>query len=634
MAARTPVAVDVVNPRDRVLGGIAAAVGIAFRAGPVHLLASLLLAVVEGVLPIATALATKLLLDGVVGGAGDGVVTSLVVLALAATAMRVLPAAETFLTAELERRIVLAVQDELGRKVIGFRGIAVFEDPQFHDELRMAQQGGQTAPGQLVRLGTALLQQAVTLAGFLVTLLVIGPLLAVLVAAVALPGLWAELALSRQRVSMLFSISPNERRRLFYSLLQNDVRAAREIRVFGSGGLFHGRLLRELRTMQRAERTVDRRVLRTQLGLAVLGGAAIGVAFAHTAAQVLDGTLGVGDIAVVLAGLAGVQGSAAGIVSGIAELSENLLLFDYFRRFVRREDDLSTLADPLPVTGLRRGIEFRGVWFRYREDLPWVLRGVDLTLTAGQATALVGSNGSGKTTLVKLLCRFYDPQRGRITWDGVDLRDLDLDQLRRRLSVVLQDFMEYELGAGENIGLGDVDRMDDRAAVAEAASLAGVHETVTRLPDGYDTLLTRMFADLGEQDDPDAEAGPATGVTLSGGQWQKISLARMFMRTDPDLVILDEPNSALDADAEYEIIRRFRDTLRDRTAVLISHRLNTVLLADQIVVLDQGRVTEAGDHHALLRHGGTYARMFRRQAGSYTAPPGEALLHRVPPDPS
>ncbi|MCY7341492.1 MAG: ABC transporter ATP-binding protein/permease [Pseudonocardia sp.] len=616
------------TPRGRVLGGIAGAVRIAFRAGPAHLLASLLVALVEGVLPIASAWATKVLLDGVVGGSGDGVVTSLVVLALAATAMRVLPATETFLGAELERRIVLSVQDALGRKVLGFRGIGIFEDPQFHDELRMAQQGGEAAPGQLVRGGTALLQQAVTLAGFLVTLLVIGPLLALLVAAAALPGLWAELSLSRHRVAMLFSISPNERRRLFYFLLQNDVRAAREIRVFGLGGLFHGRLLRELRTTHRAELAVDRRALRTQLALGVLGGAVIGVAFAYTAGQVLDGALGVGDIALVLAGLAGVQGSAASIVTGIAALSENLLLFDYFRRFLRRTDDLPTPAEPRPVPALRRGIEFRGVWFRYREDLPWVLRGVDLTLTAGQATALVGSNGSGKTTLVKLLCRFYDPTRGRILWDGVDLRDLDLDQLRRRLSVVLQDFMEYELGAGENIGLGDVERMDDRAAVAAAAALADVHETVARLPDGYDTLLTRMFADMsvvqeGIVDEPDG--GTGTGVTLSGGQWQKISLARMFMRPDPDLVILDEPNAALDADAEHEIIRRFRDTLRDRTAVLISHRLNTVLLADQIVVLDQGLVTEAGDHDALLRLDGTYARMFRRQAGSYATPAGPAL---------
>ena len=616
----------VTTPRGRVLGGITGAVGIAFRAGPVHLLASLLLAVVEGVLPIAMAWATKLLLDGVVGGAGDGVVTGLLVLALAATAMRVLPAAETFLSAELERRIALAVQDALGRKVIGFRGIGVFEDPQFHDELRMAQQGGEVAPGQLVRGGTALLQQAVTLAGFLVTLLVIGPLLALLVAAAALPGLWAELSLSRHRVAMMFSISPNERRRLFYSLMQNDVRAAREIRVYGLGGLFHGRLLRELHTMHRAERAVDRRALRTQLGLGVLGGAGIGVAFAYTAVQVPGGALGVGDIAVVLAGLAGVQGSAAAIVSGVAALSENLLLFDYFRRFLRRPDDLPSPAEPRPVAALRQGIEFRDVWFRYREDLPWVLRGVDLTLTAGQATALVGSNGSGKTTLVKLLCRFYDPTRGQILWDGVDLRELDLDQLRRRLSVVLQDFMEYELAAGENIGLGDVERMDDREAVAAAAALAAVHETVARLPDGYDTLLTRMFAEMPDGSGDDPGAGTGTGVTLSGGQWQKISLARMFMRTDPDLVVLDEPNAALDADAEHEVITRFRDTLRDRTAVLISHRLNTVLLADRIVVLDQGRVTEAGDHAALVRHDGIYARMFRRQAGSYATPGARPAL--------
>ncbi|MGL5860648.1 MAG: ATP-binding cassette domain-containing protein, partial [Phycicoccus sp.] len=223
----------------------------------------------------------------------------------------------------------------------------------------------------------------------------------------------------------------------------------------------------------------------------------------------------------------------------------------------------------------------------------------------------------------------------QILWDGVDLRELDVDEMRRRLAVVLQDFMEYELSAGENIGLGDVDRMADAAAVTRAAGLAGVHPTVAALPHGYDTLLTRMFVDLSTDDEPAATSGtddagggrdhgtPA-GVTLSGGQWQKLSLARMFMRADPDLVVLDEPNASLDADAEHDLIDRFRGTLRGRTGVLISHRLNTVLLADRVVVLDGGRVVEVGDHHTLMRQDGIYARMFRRQADSYAAPPEKA----------
>lgn len=606
------------------LGGVTGALGIAWRVGWAHLLVSVLLAGVTGALPVAAAWATKVLIDSAEAGSRGALVGSVGILALTTVGMRALPALDYYFSEELLRRITLAVQDELGRKVNSIRGIGAFEDPRFHDELQMAQQGGQAAPGRLVQLGTGLVQQVVTLVGFLVALLVVGPLLAVLVAAATVPALWAELDLSRRRVAMLSSITPNERRRIFYYLLQNDPRAAREIRGFGLGDLFHGRLLAELRTAQHQERTLGRRTLGIQLGLALLGSVAIGVAFAYAAKWLLDGTLGVGDVAVVLAGLAGIQSSAAGMVSSTADLSENLLLFAYFRRFMVQDHDIPAAQDPEPVRQLRTGIEFRGVWFRYRDELPWVLRDVNFTLTAGQTTALVGANGSGKTTLVKLLCRFYDPQRGQILWDGVDLRHLDINEVRRRLSIALQDFMQYELNARENVGVGNVDRVTDMSAVTAAARSADVHQTLAGLPQGYETMLTHMFAGLAPEEDASGTVDPNSreplqiGVTLSGGQWQKVSLARMFMRTDPDLVILDEPNAALDPDAEHEIIARFRETLRGRTAVLVSHRLNTVLLADRIVVLNEGRVAEDGSHHTLMSANGIYARMFRRQLSSYT----------------
>jgi ATP-binding cassette subfamily B protein len=611
--------------RVRWLAGVTNAARIAWRAGARQLVWSILIAVASGLLPVMVAWGTKVLLDGAVAGSRGTVVMSVGVLALASIGMRLLPSAEGYVSAELQRRIAHAVQDELGRKVNGFRGVRIFEDPRFHDELQMAQQGGQAAPGRLVQLGAALVQQVVTILGFLTALLFVGPLLAAVVVIATAPALWAEFDLSRRRVAMLSSITPHERRRLFYFLLQNDPRAAREIRVFGLGEVFHGRLMSELRTAQAQERAVDRRALATQLGLALIGSLGIGLAFAMAAQMLLDGSIGVGDVAIVLAGLAGVQGAAAGIVSSAADLSENLLLFGYYRRFLAQTHDLPAVSAPAPASRLSGSIEFRGVWFRYREDLPWVLKDLDLTLTANEATALVGVNGSGKSTLVKLLCRFYDPERGQILWDGVDLRLLDVDQVRQRLSVVLQDFMRYELNARENVGVGSVDLVADMDAVVAAARLADVHETLEGLPQGYETMLTQMFADLADDDsgsgtrEAEASAPPVGGVTLSGGQWQKVSLARMFMRTDADLVVLDEPHSSLDADAEHEIILRFREVLSGRTAVLISHRLNTVLLADKIVVMEGGRVADSGRHDELMARGGTYARMFTRQAASYRA---------------
>jgi ATP-binding cassette subfamily B protein len=263
----------------------------------------------------------------------------------------------------------------------------------------------------------------------------------------------------------------------------------------------------------------------------------------------------------------------------------------------------------VPTPELRRGIVLDDVWFRYGDDLPWVLRGVSLTIPYGMAVGLVGKNGAGKSTIVKLLCRMYDPTKGRITWDGVDLRDLDPARLRDRVGAVFQDFMSYDLTAAENIALGDLTALEDPARITAAAARADIHDVVENLPGGYRTMLSRMFAD------DDGSAG--TGVVLSGGQWQRLALARAFLRAEADLLILDEPNAGLDPEAEAESHARISALRAGSTSVLISHRLGTLRDADLIVVLDDGAVTEAGTHTSLLASGGTYARLFATQAKGY-----------------
>jgi ATP-binding cassette subfamily B protein len=262
----------------------------------------------------------------------------------------------------------------------------------------------------------------------------------------------------------------------------------------------------------------------------------------------------------------------------------------------------------LPAT-----IELDDVWFRYGEDQPWILRGVNLAIKAGQAIALVGENGSGKSTLVKLLCRLYDPSRGTIRWNGIDVRDIPVEELRARTAAVIQDFMCYELTAAENIALGDTDGREtldlDPARVAAAARQAEVLDTVERLPHGPATLLSRTFVD---HTNPDQ-----AGVLLSGGQWQRLALARALARGPRGLLILDEPSSGLDADAEHRIHRRLAEHRHRHTTVLVSHRLNTVRDADQIAVLADGRITEMGSHQELMATGGTYERLFNLQAAGY-----------------
>jgi ATP-binding cassette subfamily B protein len=251
-------------------------------------------------------------------------------------------------------------------------------------------------------------------------------------------------------------------------------------------------------------------------------------------------------------------------------------------------------------SAIRRGIELRHVRFRYPESSRDVLRDVSFALPAGRVTALVGANGAGKSTLVKLLARMYDPTGGVILLDGVPFPEYGLEDLRSMVAVVYQDFARFALTLRENIAVGGASGMS-RAGVEVAGEWAGVNETVGSLPQGYDTELTKKFEG---------------GVELSGGEWQKVALARGYIR-DAALVILDEPTAALDADAEYRLFERFRELVRGRTALIICHRFSTVRMADQIVVLEDGRVLETGSHEELIARGGRYAQLFDMQAGRY-----------------
>ncbi|WP_279582148.1 ABC transporter ATP-binding protein [Fodinicola feengrottensis] len=241
------------------------------------------------------------------------------------------------------------------------------------------------------------------------------------------------------------------------------------------------------------------------------------------------------------------------------------------------------------------------------------MRGVNLFIPRGNSLALVGLNGAGKSTLVKLLCRFYDPVEGEIRWDGVDIREVDPAELRRRIGAVFQDYMHYDLTAAENIALGDLGALQDRPRLEAAARKAGIHQKLSELPHGYDTMLSRMFFTESDKDDPES------GVVLSGGQQQRLALARAIVRDRCDLMILDEPAAGLDAEAEHEIHASLGAHRAGKTSLLISHRLGAVRDADHIVVLAGGAVAEQGDHATLLAAGGGYARLFTLQAAGYQA---------------
>ncbi len=579
-----------------------------WRAAPMHIVGYLAVTLVGAVTPIAVAWLTKAALDGVAQGQAAMLLGPAVALAAVTTLAAAVSYAGQYLRAEVDRRVTLRAKDELFAAVCGFPGLARFESPAFLDRLRLAQQSASN-PGRLVDTTLSVASSTVTVAGFVGSLALISPVFTALVLLSSVPALLIELRLSRQRVDMMWRIGPAERRELFYAELMTTSDSAKEIRLFDLGSFLRLRMLAELRTANAARRRMDRREFSVQAGLAGAAAVVAGAGLIWAILAAGQGRLSVGDVSMFVAAVAGVQGALNVMVSAGVMAHQQLLLFHHHVTIVNAGPGLPVPDRPGRLPALRRGIELRDVWFRYSDDHPWVLRGVDLFIPHGHMVGLVGRNGTGKSTLVKLLCRFYDPTRGAILWDGVDIREVAPEALRARIGAVFQDFVAYELTAADNIAVGDLTAADDHARLELAAREAGVHDAVSALPYGYRTMLSREFApDQDEEQD---------GVLLSGGQWQRLALARAFLRHDQDLMILDEPSAGLDAEAEHEVHSRLARLRSGRTSVVISHRLGTIRDADLIVVLADGVVVETGTHATLMANGGGYACLFTRQAAGY-----------------
>jgi ATP-binding cassette subfamily B protein len=591
---------------------LAAAWQVCWRAGPWLSAGQLAVALVTGLLGTAVAWCTKLLVDGLVTHRDGGpLVAAAGGLAAAGLVGAVAPRLTDYLRSELNRRAVLLMNDRLFSAVGSFEGLARFENPRLLDRVRAAQQSTSTAvePTTSGMFGAG--QDLVSLAGLLVTVSVLAPAMTAVLVASAVPLLFGQLAMSRRFVRMLATMSARGRRQILFSTMNSDVRAVKEVRLLGLVDFFKARMLGEIAGANAAQRDLDRRQLRVQSLLSLLSATITGAGLLWAAWAAWHGRLTVGDVTAFVAAVAAAQGSLSGLVGRVTGAHRALLTLGYYLDVVAMPPDLPVPPAARSLPPLRSGIELRDVWFRYDGAHQWVLRGVDLHLRHGETVALVGLNGAGKSTLIKLLCRFYDPTAGSIRWDGVDLREVPVAELRRRLGVLFQDFMEFDLTAAENIGVGDLAGLNDRDRITRAAAASGMDGALAALPNGYDTMLSRMFAA-----DPDRRDA-AGGVLLSGGQWQRVALARTLMREGRDLLILDEPSSGLDAEAEHEIHQRLRAHRTGRTSLLVSHRLGAVRDADRIVVLADGTVVEDGDHDTLLRAGGRYARLFALQAQGY-----------------
>jgi len=601
--------------------------GIAWQAAPWALALYSALIVVGGLLPAGVTLVTKWLLDVLAaGGAAPGVPGPLleaplllvVFLGVFTLVTSLSDYVSVYLSSRIKRGVSLLVQQQLYGAVNRIPGLRLFEEPAFLDRLRMAQTSAATAPEEILGSVFASVRGVLTITSLLGILLTISPAITAITVAAALPMLFVQLVLNRERARMLWRISPRMRRQMFYQTLMLNLAAIKETRLFGAGGFLLGRMRGELIQVNTTEERLDRRVMLTHGPLALLGAVVSMGGLVWMVAGALRGEFTIGDVSAFIAAVGGVQGALAEVVISLTGAHQVLLLMGHYDDVVATPSDLPVPGDPRPVAPLREGIRLEDVWFRYTDDGPWVLQGVSLTVPAKGSLALVGLNGAGKSTLFKLLCRMYDPTRGRVLWDGADIRGMDVAELRSRMSAVFQDFMSYDLPVRENIALGSLDDREDTDRIRDAARAAGAAEFVEAMPHGYDTMLSRTFYQSEEDVSEDGDEDTAAGTTLSGGQWQKLAIARSLMRHGRDLLIVDEPTSGLDPEAEREVQDRLR-TLREGTAtVMISHRLGAVRGADRIVVLQEGVITEEGDHDELMHRDGEYARLFTLQAEGYT----------------
>jgi len=479
--------------------------------------------------------------------------------------------------------------------------LAQFEDAEIYDHLERARRQTTGRIGLFtLLLGTA--QDLITLASLAGVLLVQLPWLLLLLTIAVLPAFLGEAHFASLGYSLLFSWTPERRLLDYLRYMGASDESAKEVKLFGLSDFLVGRYadLSDKFYQENKKLAVRRNIVSTLL--VTIGTLGYYGAYAVIIYRTVLGVFSIGTLTFLAGSFRQSRDLIQRVLLALSQIYEqSLYLSDLFTFFDVRPTVVSqpgARAVPRPI---RTGFQFENVGFRYPGSQRWAVRHLSFTFEPHERIALVGENGAGKTTLVKLLARLYDPDEGRILLDGVDLREYDLDSLRKNIGIIFQDFVRYDFILRENIGVSQVEALDDDARIREAARRSLADSVAQRVPQGFDQMLGRRFD---------------SGVELSGGEWQKVALARAYMR-DAQVLILDEPTAALDARAEYEVFLRFAELTKGRMAVLISHRFSTVRMADRILVLKGGELVDDGTHEELLARGGLYAELFSLQAAGY-----------------
>ncbi len=476
-----------------------------------------------------------------------------------------------------------------------------FEDAEFYDKLERARR---QASSRILLMSQALtqLQDAITVFFLAAALITFNPWLLLLLAITLIPAFLGETRFNSQSYSLMYGWT-QERRELDYLRFAGaSEETAKEVKIFGLSDFFGSRYQKLAGEYYHANKNLS--VRRAAWGglLSILGSLGYYTAYVVIIFRTVNGELSLGDLIFLSGSFLRLRSLMESILIRFSSIADSALylkdLFDFLEMVPKISSKKNAL--PFPKT-IREGFTFKQVSFRYPQTEKWILRDISFTLHPGEKLALVGENGAGKTTLIKLLTRLYDPDEGRILLEGHDLSDYDLDGLRDAAGVIFQDYVKYHLTASENIAVGRIEERNNEARIVEAAQRSLADTVIEKLPDGYQQMIGRWFKQ---------------GTNLSGGEWQKIAIARAYMR-DAQLLILDEPTAALDARAEHEVFRRFVELTNDKCAVLISHRFSTVRMADRIIVLHEGKLLEHGTHEELLAAKGQYSELFQLQAAGY-----------------
>ncbi len=588
-----------------------------WRTSPLLSVGTIVLRLVRALLPVATLYVGKLIIDEVTrllrsgGHHADldawlhaGVLSHLWGLLLLEFALAIgndlLGRVVSMIDALLSEQYANRTSVELMRHAASL-DLEDFEDADLQDQLDRARRqvaGRSTLLSQL--LGQA--QDSVTIVSFAVGLMVYAPWLIVLLLVALVPAFVGEFHFNAQSYAVNYQWTAERRELDYLRYIGATAQNAKEVKSFALDDF----LIERYRTLSQSIYRANRLVALRRAGwgglFTTIGTLGYYAAYAIIAFRTVRGDFSIGDLTFLSASFRRLRNLLETLLVGFSQVAGQALYLDDLFSFFRITPEILSPASPRPFPNpLREGFVFEDVGFRYPDAERWAVRHLHFTLRAGEVLALVGENGAGKTTVVKLLARLYDPDEGRILLDGHPLQEYDLAELRANIGVIFQDFVRYNFDASDNIAVGRIDARENRERIVDAAQRSTADEVIGRLPKGYGQTLGKLFKN---------------GVDLSGGEWQKIAIARAYMR-DAQLLILDEPTAALDARSEFEVFQRFKELSRGKTAVIISHRFSTVRMADRIMVLEHGQVEEMGSHDELLAAGRHYAELFELQAAGY-----------------